>query len=106
LLGLPMRAKKRGWSACCTNGSTCSNSASSAASGSPGRLRRRAAERRPQPGGVADADRRLVADPLEVLDDAVDDRVPRRASPPAASESGSGTNRTRTCTDRSYAPPV
>ena len=36
LLGLPMRAKKRGWSGCCTNGSTCSNRAVSAASGSPG----------------------------------------------------------------------
>ena len=42
-------------------------------------LGRRAAERGAQLGRVADADRRKLADVLEVLDDAIDDAVPEAA---------------------------
>ena len=47
--------------------------------GVAGLLRRRPAQRGPQFGGVADPDRRKVADRLEVLDDAIDEAVAEAA---------------------------
>ena len=70
-----MRANQRGWMLRAVHGTTSPSSRSKAASGSPGAVRRWAAERFTQRRGVPDRHRRRRVERRPVLDQRVDDPV-------------------------------